>query len=413
MNCSNCGKELAEGIKFCPECGTQVPKNKFCTSCGTKLEPSAKFCPECGAKVGAVPAKSAVKEAKIEIDYDNLDSMSLDELIALEEKTHDAKVQNQLGVENMLSMNYEEAEKWFIKSSENGNDDAIMDLGSYYYTGDMGDKDVKKAIYWFEKGFEKGHSGCADWLCDLYMNGEDVEKNLEKAAEYARKGNPSKLVDIGIKYLEEIHDSSKAFSSFKEALSHDSKDGSANFWMAQCYSSGYGVEKDKAKALEFYIKSAEAGDKHGAFEAGDYYFCGWGTEEDFNEAIKWYKVAADQGLPEAYHGLGLCYQQLEKDKDALKWFKKGADADFEDSIFEVGLSYWFGQGTKDDYKKSFECFNRLGEEYARAPYYLGMAYLEGQGVKKDYDEAVRLFKLGMERDDDSSCKEQLEELGEL
>jgi len=50
MKCLNCGNELAEGIKFCSECGTPVPKNKFCINCGTKLVPEAKFCPECGTK---------------------------------------------------------------------------------------------------------------------------------------------------------------------------------------------------------------------------------------------------------------------------------------------------------------------------------------------------------------------------
>jgi len=47
--CPKCGSALAEGAKFCGECGTAVaaaPK-PFCVGCGTELH-GAKFCPQCG-----------------------------------------------------------------------------------------------------------------------------------------------------------------------------------------------------------------------------------------------------------------------------------------------------------------------------------------------------------------------------
>ncbi|MGN1422326.1 MAG: zinc ribbon domain-containing protein [Oscillospiraceae bacterium] len=52
MNCTNCGSPLAEGAKFCTNCGTktETPAQKLvCASCGLELNPSAKFCPVCGA----------------------------------------------------------------------------------------------------------------------------------------------------------------------------------------------------------------------------------------------------------------------------------------------------------------------------------------------------------------------------
>jgi RNA polymerase subunit RPABC4/transcription elongation factor Spt4 len=50
--CGQCGSELKPGAKFCPECGTPVPRERHCTNCGAKLAPAAKFCPECGTKQG-------------------------------------------------------------------------------------------------------------------------------------------------------------------------------------------------------------------------------------------------------------------------------------------------------------------------------------------------------------------------
>ncbi len=73
-NCSNCGHNVKEGVKFCPECGekmtatcphckAQIAKGaKFCSECGksvsetacgkcgAKMRKNAKFCPECGEK---------------------------------------------------------------------------------------------------------------------------------------------------------------------------------------------------------------------------------------------------------------------------------------------------------------------------------------------------------------------------
>ena len=80
--CAKCGIALADGAKFCPECGEkvqrtsslapgfvvcpscgkEVPMAKFClecgmplvlkcANCGSELQPGAKFCPECGTKV--------------------------------------------------------------------------------------------------------------------------------------------------------------------------------------------------------------------------------------------------------------------------------------------------------------------------------------------------------------------------
>lgn len=51
VTCPSCKASVKKGSKFCPECGTPMPVNKFCSECGTKLEAGAKFCPECGTKV--------------------------------------------------------------------------------------------------------------------------------------------------------------------------------------------------------------------------------------------------------------------------------------------------------------------------------------------------------------------------
>ena len=66
MKCTNCGADLADSAKFCPECGTKVVREVFCAQCGTKLAAGAKFCPECGTKVGAAATPEPKAEAQKE-----------------------------------------------------------------------------------------------------------------------------------------------------------------------------------------------------------------------------------------------------------------------------------------------------------------------------------------------------------
>jgi RNA polymerase subunit RPABC4/transcription elongation factor Spt4 len=46
--CTSCGTQVAAGVRFCPNCGTPVAQAKACANCGTAMEAGVKFCPNCG-----------------------------------------------------------------------------------------------------------------------------------------------------------------------------------------------------------------------------------------------------------------------------------------------------------------------------------------------------------------------------
>ena len=50
VTCSACGAQIAQGAKFCPECGAKQNVSAFCTNCGHEIPAGSKFCPECGTK---------------------------------------------------------------------------------------------------------------------------------------------------------------------------------------------------------------------------------------------------------------------------------------------------------------------------------------------------------------------------
>lgn len=70
MKCPNCGKELADNVKFCAGCGTKMsatPKKKFCSGCGVELTADTKFCSKCGKRTAPeVPAAPAAEPPKSE-----------------------------------------------------------------------------------------------------------------------------------------------------------------------------------------------------------------------------------------------------------------------------------------------------------------------------------------------------------
>jgi len=63
MNCTKCGTAIAEGVKFCPECGAKANANLSCSDCGTELKAGVKFCPECGLKRGAESGEKPAQAA--------------------------------------------------------------------------------------------------------------------------------------------------------------------------------------------------------------------------------------------------------------------------------------------------------------------------------------------------------------
>ncbi len=51
INCKECGHEVSDAAKVCPNCGAPVIRDVFCPKCGTKVPEDTKFCPVCGEKI--------------------------------------------------------------------------------------------------------------------------------------------------------------------------------------------------------------------------------------------------------------------------------------------------------------------------------------------------------------------------
>ena len=53
--CPKCGKVLEDGMRFCDNCGAQIPKTAVCPNCGERVISGYAFCQKCGTPVGQAP----------------------------------------------------------------------------------------------------------------------------------------------------------------------------------------------------------------------------------------------------------------------------------------------------------------------------------------------------------------------
>ena len=82
-----------------------------------------------------------------------------------------------------------EGMKWFRKSAQQNNPDAMEALGEMYLDGKGVAMNKQEAVKWFRKAADLGGDAEAMWyLGQCYEKGEGVEKSIEKAVSWYKKG---------------------------------------------------------------------------------------------------------------------------------------------------------------------------------------------------------------------------------
>ena len=171
------------------------------------------------------------------------------------------------------------------------------------------------------------------------------------------------------------------------------------------------TEADPTAALDWYVKSAEAGCQEAMRELGDRYLKGKGIAEDHAAAARWYLKAALKGdapSMEALQGLLETGDGAPKDEAAARaWSAKALDAkiatDIADAeageslaMFELGSDYFEGwDGAPTDAVKSAHWF-RMAADHGHTPaaYFLGELYLGhgDAGAPRDTAKAIYWYR---------------------
>jgi TPR repeat protein len=178
---------------------------------------------------------------------------------------------------------------------------------------------------------------------------KDSDNSITALQEKAAGGDIAAMVALGRMFLDDNKDVeinyAEALKWFEAASAKGSAEAAA-YCGYICHYGGYGVEKDKQKALSYYKMSAEKGDQRGQF------FYGQRLMDDGNQtaAEAWLEKSAEQGMLAAQLTLGdLYYAQntAAGAAKAVKWYKRAADQECPGAM--NNLAYlWAEQGKELD-----------------------------------------------------------------
>lgn len=147
--------------------------------------------------------------------------------------------------------------------------DTLWQLGS---TSEFSLNDSVQAYKYYKQSADAGNAIGYYMLGHALQHGIGVEENLELSDEVYRTSF-AMLNTL----LEQQED--KIILNFI---------GSAYYW-------GDGTERNRAKAAECYLRSAELGNPETQYKIAAIYEAGDGVEQDLDKAMHWYKEAASQG----------------------------------------------------------------------------------------------------------------------
>ena len=149
-------------------------------------------------------------------------------------------------------------------SAENGDAEAMAELGYCYLWEEGVEKSNDKAFMWINKAADAGNARAVYLLGFCYAYGNGTTKDLTKAFDLY-----SKAADLG--------------------------NTDAMITLGNCYGYGEGVPKDPKKAFEYYRKAAELGNVTAMGILAMCYDDGDGVAVNKNEAYKWYEKAVNNG----------------------------------------------------------------------------------------------------------------------
>jgi TPR repeat protein len=205
----------------------------------------------------------------------------------------------------------------------------------------------------------------------------------------------SNEIDIEIERGVKLFELKKFKDSFDTLMPFAKKgDAKAQFYIGLIYDMGDIGLMDKAKAVEWYEKSAKQGFAKAQYDMGVMLSKGEGINKDLKMAKMWYELSAKQGNGYAMYNLGVIYHRgYGVDKNisiAKEWYRKAIEKNISVASFNLGTIYYKKRNFKEaslHYLKA----SKLGN--AKAMFYLAWMYQHGFGVEKSLKDAKRWYKL--------------------
>ncbi len=264
---------------------------------------------------------------------------------------------------------FKEAFLGFVALEEQSHDDKLQyRLGWMLLNGVGTDKDEARAKEYFDKAASVGNPFACYQLAKLILSDEKAPpQDVEKALGYLRKA-----VEAENPY--------------------------AAYFLGKLYEKGQHVPQNIAEAIRLYTLSAGQDNDFAAYRLGKLYLGGEGVLKDVESAIRWLTFAADRKNQFAEYALGVLYfkgEDVPKDvPKALDYLKRSAGQDNQFAQYRLGKIYLMGEDVPKDIQTALQLLTAAAEQGNQyAQYTLGKLYLMGKDVPKNKETAVRWFTL--------------------
>lgn len=259
-----------------------------------------------------------------------------------------------------------------ISMANEGNVDAMNELGVRYINGEDVEKDEKKAFELFYSASEKNCIKAKFNLAMCYYNGNGIEQNdavsFNILKELAEKYNHAR----SYYYLGEFYffggpveiDYEKSFFYYSEALKINPEYLKAKLCIAYAYYSGKGIEKNYEIAFNMFKELVEEYKFPDAyFYLGEFYYLGRVVQQSYEKAFSYFNKSVE----------------YEKNIYASKYY--------------LGEMYMFGKGVNTDCPKAKMYFEEiLDEKYDDTYYKLALLNSGNYGIEKNEEKTKKYFE---------------------
>ena len=267
---------------------------------------------------------------------------------------------------------FQKAEQFLLNESRSGNVLAIQDLGKLYSTDKLGEKDEKKSFSFYEEAFQG------------FM---EIEPDSDFMFPYEPKFDGQIMKPVNM----------RSYVWYRTGK-------------MQCY--GLGTEQNYEKAFQWFLKSAQEGNKFAQYSLANLYYYGNGVEKDLSQAFLWYRKSSEQGQPYAPYAVAQMYDKGEyvsqSEETAQRYYKvalsgflelESKDQADDNLFYKIGVMYKNGLGTEADISKAIDYFKRSAEmNNKNGLYEYGKALIQGKHIEADLNKGLecieKAIKLG-------------------
>lgn len=286
----------------------------------------------------------------------------------------------------MGSMNYnddhnEEVMYWLQKAAEQGERQALYNLGISYHRGDLnGMVDIAKSNELFRQSAEAGYQAAYSRMAQIYFNGEGVEKNLKIAKywawlDFANLPEDSRDNSILVQLIEPEDVNEENHINFKKIIEEAAEAGERD--AMDNWASGLKNTGDNEKALALWQKAANLKHPNGMCNVARQ--CWTEEVKDYQQAKALFEEASKSGNEHAFYGLAVIYYQglgVERDvRKAWEYLEKAINKGDAESRYLFATM----------------CLNNDMQAILPDKVMRGMSYME-QAAMNHYQPALDFYK---------------------